>query len=442
MICRYPEVFCFVEQVSSSYYRELVEVAVRAGEIMISSGAETHRVEDTITRILETSGFSQAEAFVLPTGITVTLSDEKEQTLSVTRRVLSGTSNLSRVYCANNVSRDFCAGKITLDEARDRLEKIRVEHANSVLVKIIGTMLATGAFAVLFGGSLLDGLAAMICGLFVGLENYYLRKFIGRDFLCDVFCAATITITTAVIAYFAGKTSMIGIHPQYIIVGGIMPLVPGVAITNAIRDVLQGDFISACARLVEAFMIAAAVAVGVGAGLFFSNITHLISSELGFVLENDLTGFVRYAVGAATAFLSIVGFTFIMEVPMKFVCVSSAVATVVWLTYLFCTDFGNIGVVWASFAGAAVAEALSYVLARLLKAPVTIFLICGILPLVPGAYIYLAVYCMINSDPSAGEALLSTLTIAGAIALGIIVMDTALSMISKGVRRIRRLKNK
>ena len=97
----------------SFYYRELVDMAILAGQIMISAGAETHRVEDTISRILQTTGFSQADAFVLPTGITVTLSDEKKETLSVTRRIMPGSNNLSRIYLVNNVSRDFCSGKIT-----------------------------------------------------------------------------------------------------------------------------------------------------------------------------------------------------------------------------------------------------------------------------------------------------------------------------------------
>ena len=138
----------------SFYYRELVDMAILAGQIMISAGAETHRVEDTISRILQTTGFSQADAFVLPTGITVTLSDEKKETLSVTRRIMPGSNNLSRIYLVNNVSRDFCSGKITLDDAKARLEKIQNEHIYGRFVKIIGVMLTMGMFSLLFGGSL------------------------------------------------------------------------------------------------------------------------------------------------------------------------------------------------------------------------------------------------------------------------------------------------
>ena len=60
---------------SPEYYRKLLDMAVLAGEIMIRSGAETHRVEDTLQRILSTSHFAHAESFVFTTGLIVTLSD-------------------------------------------------------------------------------------------------------------------------------------------------------------------------------------------------------------------------------------------------------------------------------------------------------------------------------------------------------------------------------
>ena len=419
----------------SFYYRELVDMAILAGQIMMSAGAETHRVEDTISRILQTTGFSQADAFVLPTGITVTLSDDKKETLSVTRRIAPGLNNLSRIYLVNNVSRDFCGGKITLDEAKTRLKKIKNEHIYGTAMKIIGVMIATSMFALLFGGSLADAVVALFAGLVMSFENYYLRKFIGMDFLCDVLCAATITVVSLLCIYGSMKTGM-ELHPQYIIVGGIMPLVPGVAITNAVRDVLQGDFISACARMVEAFMIAAAVAVGVGAGIFFGQKVGFAPETIGFITNITREGFFGYAVGFIAAAMSIVGFSLILEVPKKFIIASAFTAAIGWMAYLL-GFYGGTGDVWASFLGAVVAELFSYIFARLLKAPETIFLICGIIPMVPGAGIYRAVYYLISGNQLASSALSSTLMIAGAIALGLITMYTLLNMLWKCINKIK-----
>ncbi len=419
----------------SFYYRELVDMAILAGQIMMSSGAETHRVEDTISRILQTTGFSQADAFVLPTGITVTLSDDKKETLSITRRIAPGTNNLSKIYLVNNVSRDFCGGKITLDEAKSRLEKIKNEHFYGIAMKAIGVMLATSMFSLLYGGSIADAAVALLAGLVMSFENYYLRKFIGMDFLCDVLCAATITVVSLLCVYGAMKTGT-ELHPQYIIVGGIMPLVPGVAITNAVRDVLQGDFISACARMVEAFMIAAAVAVGVGAGIFFCRKVGIAPETIGFITSITREGFVGYAVGFVAAAFSIVGFSFILDVPKKFIIASAFTAAMGWVANLF-GFYNGMGDVWGAFLGALLAELFAYIFARLLKAPETIFLICGIIPLVPGAGIYRAVYYLISGDPLANSALSSTLMVAGAIALGLITMYTLLSTLMKGVSRLK-----
>lgn len=110
---------------SPEYYRKLLDMAVLAGEIMIRSGAETHRVEDTLQRILSTSHFAHAESFVFTTGLIVTLSDPESETLSITQRISGTSQNLGRVAEVNSVSRNFCDGKITLDEAMETLYAIK-----------------------------------------------------------------------------------------------------------------------------------------------------------------------------------------------------------------------------------------------------------------------------------------------------------------------------
>ena len=96
---------------SIEYYKKLLNMAVLAGSIMISSGAETHRVEDTLHRILATSNFEHADAFVFTTGMVVTLSDPSGETLSISHRVTDTSRNFGRIADVNSVSRDFCNGQ-------------------------------------------------------------------------------------------------------------------------------------------------------------------------------------------------------------------------------------------------------------------------------------------------------------------------------------------
>ena len=122
---------------NSTYYHALVDLAVLAGEIMMSSGAETQRTEDTMIRILSTSGLPRADAFVLSTGLTLTLSYDPSHTITVTRRAASVSNNLGRVYEVNRISRDFCDGRLTLEEATAEMKKARHLHLYNNTLKIL-----------------------------------------------------------------------------------------------------------------------------------------------------------------------------------------------------------------------------------------------------------------------------------------------------------------
>ena len=411
---------------SPEYYRKLLDMAVMAGEIMIRSGAETHRVEDTLQRILSTSNFAHAESFVFTTGLIVTLSDPASETLSITQRI-SGTSlNLGRVTEVNSVSRNFCDGKITLDEAMERLRAIKNKRQYSNFLTMIGIVLASSGFSVVFGGSFLDALGAVFCGFLLSFVLLVLAPRIRKTFIVSMISSAVITIGATAFSYFAGEWTGIAFHSQYMIVGSMMPLVPGLALTNAIRDTLQGDYISAGSRTIEALMIATSVALGVGAGLSLSGAVGL-SDALDFTF--DLSVYTAFAFIKAIVFSSvaIIGFGLYFEIPKRYLLPAGLIALISWAVYLFSDSLG-LSAAWASFFAALVSDFCAYFCARTLKAPVILFLLGGILPLVPGVGIYRAVYNIIYGMESASEVLIETLLITGAIALAIFIMDAMIDI--------------
>ena len=104
-------------------YKLLLETALLAGEILLRSGAETYRVEDTMNHILKTSKVEQIDALALMTGITVTLNDsELEQPISMVRTIDSRSTNMNNIIKVNGISRSYCAGKISLQEANEQLK--------------------------------------------------------------------------------------------------------------------------------------------------------------------------------------------------------------------------------------------------------------------------------------------------------------------------------
>lgn len=244
-------------------YKSLADTALLAGEIMLRSGAETYRVEDTMYHILQTSNIESTQVIALMTGIVVTLNDKNmEQPVTLMRRVEERSTNISNIIKVNDISRRYCAGKITLEEAYEELQHVKSKQYKRLVYNLATIGIAVG-FAIMFGGTPTDVLAAAIVGaVLAGVVTLgKLAKINGV--LINVLAGMGIAMLTVVVQRFLFAE----ISTDIVIVSAIMPIVPGVAITNAIRDTLQGDYLSGCARILEALLIAMAIAVGAGLGM-------------------------------------------------------------------------------------------------------------------------------------------------------------------------------
>lgn len=246
--------------------RELFSVALLAAEILLSSGAEIHRVEDTISRILSLSGYAERESYVTPTSILMTLRDPTTETITTLKRVTASENNLDRVSMTNTVARSLCAGTMTAKEAASRLAEIRERKGFPRWVGFLTLFLLPVCFYLFFGGTNhAEALITIGCGAWLSVaKTFLIPKEYSLRFFRDVFLAMGV----AFLASVAGRFLPGAEDANLVIISSIMPLVPGMAITTAIRDVLHGDYQSGTTRAIEAFLIATAVAVGVGAGLF------------------------------------------------------------------------------------------------------------------------------------------------------------------------------
>lgn len=243
-------------------YQMLMDMAVKVGEVMLSHGAEAHRVEDTVYRILKTANLQTTEVFVIMTGMFATLSDPSIDTITVTKRVRSKGNNLKQITYANEVSRQYCDGAISLEEAYELItEGCSSEYTS--FISMMGNLLIVTTFPLLVGGTFLDCLVSFFVGILVAVSNFEAEKKHMHPFMKDFFIAFLSGVTNL----FLNKFIPAPIHQEAIIIACIMPLVPGVAITNAVRDTLNGDYVSGAARALEAFIKALAIALGVGVSL-------------------------------------------------------------------------------------------------------------------------------------------------------------------------------
>lgn len=254
-------------------YKTLFKTAMLAGEIMAQSGAETFRVEDTMTRILKTSKLQSVEVYVTTTGIMATLSDQEIEPISEVKRIRNRVNNLNLINEVNQISRDICDDKITVEVAYRKLSQIRDCKIYPDYIITMATIVSTGGFTGLFGGSLMDCIIAAVNGLIIILIDRLLIKKVGSAFMMDTAKSFCIAFFTMLCTFYIK-----GIGSDIIIIGSIMPLVPGIPITNAIRDTLTGDFMSGTARAVEAFVISVGITIGIGFGMGFY---HIMERMLG-----------------------------------------------------------------------------------------------------------------------------------------------------------------
>lgn len=246
-------------------YKKIVEVATMAGRIMLESHAESYRVEDTVRRILQTSGLSITEVITNTTGLYITLDDDNPEFEGYTlvRRITDRSNQLNKIYRVNNISRLLTSGEITIDEAHQRLQVVD-DSDYTIFSKDIATVILVVAFVVLLGGGFWDCVFSIITGLIVAYSRILKDIFQLNGFIHGV----ASTLFTAFLTNFIAAFVPFDIATDVIIIAGLMPLYPGTAVTNGLRDMLKGDYISGVARVTEALVTAMSLAIGVAIGLY------------------------------------------------------------------------------------------------------------------------------------------------------------------------------
>ncbi|CDF58839.1 protein of unknown function DUF1212 [Thermobrachium celere DSM 8682] len=241
--------------------KEIMDIASFAGEILLSSGAEIYRVEDTITRICNCYGVD-CECFVMPTGFSLTVRNKNGDVLSNVKRIKNRSVDLHRVEMVNTFSRKLLNERASYKEAMEELNRIKNMPYFSYSLQIISSGFVALGFTKLFGGNVFDSLVAFIISMGIFYAKDKIQKYGFFQFL-EFFISGLIA---GVLSILIGKM-VPNVNIDKVIIGSIMTLVPGVAITNGIKDALYGDFISSFSRLIEASFIAIAIGLGVGVSL-------------------------------------------------------------------------------------------------------------------------------------------------------------------------------
>lgn len=236
----------------------LIDFVSNICRLLLESGAETSRVEDTAERIIRHFHNGKSEVLVMMTGIFITVGD---YTAAV--RVKKRTINLDKVAKINALSRNITSNRLDFPSAVRRFDEIKTEKPYPLKIKTFSVALCCAFFTHLFGGTLPDSVNSLIVGGIVNVLIASLRNYGTAEFITTLSGGAVTALCVSLLYVFGLGES---INP--IITGAIMPLVPGLAVTNGIRDITDGDYISGGARLFDAVIVAVALAVGAGSVMY------------------------------------------------------------------------------------------------------------------------------------------------------------------------------
>lgn len=236
----------------------LLKNIAEIGRLLLKNGAEIYRVEESLERMCQSYGFKDIGVFALPTYFTISVTFNDQTSSSLTKRTLQNRTNLDAVCLLNDLVRKICNEKPSVEYIEQQINEINHIHPRMPLV-FLGYGLGAGGYAVFFGGGLKEGIIAAI----IGFLMYF---FIWLNEILNINALIRTTFTSM----FLTALSILFYHFKMIsnldatIIGCLMILTPGIAITNSLRDIIDGNYVSGQARLVEAFFIATAIALGVG----------------------------------------------------------------------------------------------------------------------------------------------------------------------------------
>lgn len=242
-----------------SSQEKIAELAVLAGEVMLKNGAETSRVEQTMEHVASALGARHVETFVIPTGVFITVTDGDGQSYTLLRRIRDRTTNLDRIAKVNELSRQLSDRRLRHDDAFAILQRISQERTGfSWKLSTVASGMLGGGFGVLQNGSVGEIICAFLAASMVRLIAHIVSRLQGVRFTYEFTGAMAVGLFGV-----AANSVWPHLSRDIIIAGGILPLVPGVAITNAISDTIAGDLLSGISRGLEAALTSVAVAMGV-----------------------------------------------------------------------------------------------------------------------------------------------------------------------------------
>ena len=237
---------------------ELLDMTTNIGYWMLVHGAEIYRVEESIQRMAAAYGINEIDVFAIPSSLVVSIAQPDGHALTKTKRVLVHDLDFDKVDLLNNLSRQVCRECPGYQWVKQEMQAICNRPVYSFACQVFHFSLISFAFTLFFGGNFRDALFSIGMGALLKLLLSILSRFQSGVFFTNL----TGSFMVAVLAVLGVNISLAD-NMDKMIIGTLMNLVPGIGVTNSMRDFIAGDLIAGMIKLAEAILIATGIAVGV-----------------------------------------------------------------------------------------------------------------------------------------------------------------------------------
>ena len=379
------------------------------GAELIKSGAETHRVEDSLYRLCDAYRFTSCNIWVVPSNIQSTVTDPDGVVLTQMRHVRDAGIHFDRLNRLNDLSRHACAETPDADELQRRLSAIYTVPEPGRWFNYLGGALAGSFFAIFFNGDLFDALVALLASVLITFLEHQISKRESNPMILNFLVSFFAELFILLMVHLG-----IGHHTGYITIGVVMLLISGLGTTNGIRDLVHLDTLSGVMNISVSFTGAVGIAMGMALPMLL-----LRGWSTGEIMELNQ----NIWLGLFSCIGSGIGFALWFRVRGHKIAYCALGAFLSWGVYLLVYALYP-SVFAATLAGSAMSALFAQVFARIDKAPATIFQTVSAIPLIPGASLYYMMYGFVIRDLDlAIERGLSLLFACFGIVLGFMVIE-------------------
>lgn len=415
---------------SSEIYKTL-DLALRIGELLLSSGAGAADVSAQMGNVARACGLRRFTADVTFTELAMShQASVDEPALLQIRQVRYRQIDFGDLTLVDHLVRDLVAGRIDRDEAATALNRIVSSgHSRPRWTVTVGLGVMGAGLGFVLGGDWTVALIAFVGACAIDVVQAYMAARRWPTFYQQVAGGLIATLLAAGVA-----ATPLDVSPSRVITASIVLLLAGVSFLGAIQDALTGFPLTSGARMLEALIATAGAIAGVSGGLTLARVLHF---GLG-TLDPGSVHFAGVGIAAAGGAVTATAYAFSNYVPMRALLPIAVLGAVATAAYLVVNEH-RVGVALASVVAAVVIGVVSFGLAGQFRVPALVIVTASIVPLLPG----LSIYRGLALFSQGGQGGLTSIATAGAVAIALSSGAIFGQYLAQPLRReARRLENR